>query len=79
MEEALINAGATLLYGGGGIVIVAYFCFLAFKMLCERNKESIKQICDTNETNMSRVCDSFDRALDRRDSDIEQLVKEVRR
>ena len=67
MEQMLINAAGTLAFGGGGIAIVAYFAHLQFKIQSENHQSALK-----------RVCDSFDRALDRRDSDIEVLANEVR-
>ena len=67
MEQMLVNAAGTLAFGGGGIAIVAYFAHLQFKIQSENYQIALK-----------RVCDSFDRALDRRDSDIELLANEVR-
>ena len=67
MEQMLINAAGTLAFGGGGIAIVSYFAHLQFKILCDKYETMIK-----------RVCESFERALDRRDTDIEALTNEIR-
>ena len=67
MEQMLINAAGTLAFGGGGIAIVAYFAHLQFKIQSENHHAALK-----------RLCESFDRALDRRDSDIEVLTAEIR-
>ena len=67
MEQMLINAAGTLAFGGGGIAIVSYFAFQQFKILCDKYEIMIK-----------RVCESFERALARRDADIETLTTEIR-
>jgi len=67
MEPTLVNALGTFAFGGGGIAVVAWVAYLYGKELLKNHKETTE-----------RVCDSFDRALDRRDQDIQYLVSEIR-
>lgn len=67
METQIFEVIGTLGFGGGGIVVVAYFAYHYGKAQLENHKAEL-----------TRMCESFDRALDRRDKDIEDLVDEVR-
>jgi hypothetical protein len=78
MEPTLINALGTIGFGGGVAVVIAYIAFRQFETQSKNHKETVEKICESHRVNFKRTCASFDRALDRRDKDIEILVSEVR-
>jgi len=67
METNVVDAIGTIGFGGVGIAVIAWIAYLYGKELLKNHKETTE-----------RVCDSFDRALDRRDKDIQYLVNEIR-
>ena len=72
--EILGNLGATV----AGIAIALYFAYQHGKRLLDTHKEAIERVCDTHKEIHERSCEMFERALDRRDKDIQYLVNEIR-
>ena len=62
----------------GGIVIIAALCYLFGREQLNKHKESLDRVCDSYKETHERTCLSFERALDRRDKDIELLTTEIR-
>jgi hypothetical protein len=78
MDANIVNALGTFGFGGGVAVALAYFFHNQFKVLTDRNKETVDRLCETHKAELERVCDSFDRAVERRDKDFSSLVSEIR-
>jgi len=59
-------------------VVVIIHAYKYGNDLLKNHKETTERVCEDHKYTIERICDSFDRALDRRDKDIQYLINEIR-
>ena len=66
--------------GVGGVVavVVIFYAYCYGKEQLKNHKETMERVCDTHRDVHERSYEMFERALDRRDKDIQYLVSEIR-
>jgi len=72
--------GELIALGVGGVVavVVIVYAYGYGKAQMQNHKEIMERICADHKCTIERISDSFDRALDRRDKDIQYLINEIR-
>ena len=72
--------GELIALGVGGVVaiVVIIYAYRYGKAQMQNHKEATERICEDHKHTIERICNSFDRALDRRDKDIQYLINEIR-